>query len=112
MTYNPKIHHRRSIRLKGYDYSQKGLYFITICVKNRTCLFGNITNGKMNLNDAGKMIKNQWLVLPERFNKKLWQRNYWEHIIRNDAEYHRISNYIIENPENWSTDKFNPDNPE
>jgi len=45
MTYNPDIHHRRSIRLKGYDYSQEGLYFATICVQNRKCLFGEIRNG-------------------------------------------------------------------
>jgi len=67
MPYNPKKHHRRSIRLKRYDYSQKGLYFVTICIKNRACLFGNITNGKMNLNDAGIMVKTQWLELPQRF---------------------------------------------
>jgi putative transposase len=57
--YNPNIHHRRSLRLKGYDYSQAGLYFITICVKNRECLFGNIVGAnpcvapEMILNDAG-----------------------------------------------------------
>ena len=54
--YNPNIHHRRSIRLKGYDYSQEGLYFITICVKDRECLFGKIENNEMILNDAGKML--------------------------------------------------------
>ena len=52
--HTPHIHRRRSIRLKGYDYSQAGLYFITICCQNRTCMFGNIENGKMILNDAGK----------------------------------------------------------
>ena len=180
MKYNPKKHHRRSIRLKGYDYSQAGLYFITICVQNRKCLFGDITNGKINLNDAGRMVENQWLALPNRFtnihlheyvvmpnhfhsileivegetlvvsqnepiapnkktvgdivgafqsiatveyirgvknhnwnrfNKKLWQRNYWEHIIRNDAECNRIANYIINNPRKWTNDKFNSENP-
>ena len=55
--YNPDVHHRRSIRLKGYDYSQSGLYFVTICVKKRICLFGEIDNAKMILNDAGTMIK-------------------------------------------------------
>lgn len=54
MKYNPQIHHRRSIRLKGYDYSQAGAYFITICVKDRECLFGKIIHGEMILNDAGK----------------------------------------------------------
>ena len=54
MTYNPNIHHRRSIRLKEYDYSQNGAYFVTICVQNRECLFGEIVDGEMVLNDAGK----------------------------------------------------------
>lgn len=55
--YNPNKHHRRSIRLKGYDYSQPGFYFITICVQDRDCLFGYIENKIMNLNDAGKMVE-------------------------------------------------------
>ncbi len=67
MTYDPGKHHRRSIRLKGYDYSQAGLYFITICCQNRACLFGKIENGAMILNNAGTMIKNEWLKLSERF---------------------------------------------
>ncbi len=199
MKYNPKIHHRRSIRLKGYDYSKAGLYFITIVVKDRLHLFGEIENDKMNLNEAGKMIDNEWLKIPQRFtntklheyqvmpnhfhaileittiavgstlvvdpetvnrkgqprglpqrspkplaqsvpeiknktlgdmvgafesittveyirgvkskkwqpfNGKLWQRNYWEHIIRNEEEYQRISNYIRNHPSNWTEDKF------
>ncbi len=66
--YNPNIHHRRSIRLKGYDYSQAGLYFITICVKNRDCLLGNIVNGELTLNNAGQMIETEWLKLSTRFH--------------------------------------------
>lgn len=192
--YNPNIHKRRSIRLKGYDYSQAGLYFITICCQNRECRFGNVVNGKMQLNDAGTMVENEWLKLPERFNNvqlheyvvmpnhfhvifeivgatlvvalndvgqpenqngqpinqhgqpqgfaptkpktvgdmmgafqsivtvqyirgvkqhgwksfngKLWQRNYWEHIVRNEQSYQRISEYIINNPKKWENDKF------
>ena len=46
MNYNPNIHNRRSIRLKGYDYSQAGLYFITICVQDRMCLFGKIVGAE------------------------------------------------------------------
>jgi len=177
-------HHRRSIRLKGYDYSQEGLYFITICVQGRACLFGEIENGKMVLNAAGKMVELEWLKLPERFknielheymvmpnhfhaileivengmvntkgqpqgiapttttptnvngktvgemvgafqsivtvnyirgvkslrwepfNGKLWQRNYWEHIIRDEQSYQRISEYIINNPAKWDDDKL------
>jgi len=50
--------------MKGYDYSQAGLYFITVCVQNRTCLFAKRHNGKMILNDAGRMIEREWLALP------------------------------------------------
>jgi REP element-mobilizing transposase RayT len=56
------------VRLKGYDYSQAGMYFITICVQNRECLFGEIINGQMILNDAGKMIETEWLNLKKRFD--------------------------------------------
>lgn len=177
--YNPQIHNRRSIRLKGYDYSQAGLYFITICCQDRTCLFGDVVNGKMIMNDAGKMVEkwycelqnkfqdikcNEMMVMPNHFhcivqnvgadlrvcpddNKqpilgeqvvsplhrvvqwfktmttneytrgvksldwppfkgRLWQRNYYENIIRNEQSYHRISNYIINNPAKWKGDKF------
>jgi len=70
MNYNPKIHNRRSIRLKGYDYSQAGLYFITICVKNRACLYGDIVDGKMNLNDAGKMVGKWYDELENKYPDK------------------------------------------
>ena len=65
--YNPAIHHRKSIRLQGYDYSQNGLYFITICTYNRECLFGEIIDKKMILNDAGKIADECWLKIPEHF---------------------------------------------
>jgi REP element-mobilizing transposase RayT len=67
MAYDPHKHHRRSIRLKGYDYSQDGLYFITISVKKGLCLFGDVVAGEMQLNDAGQMVEQQWLELPSRF---------------------------------------------
>ena len=67
MKYDPRIHHRRSIRLKGYDYSQAGLYFVTICIKNRLCLLGHITNQKMLLNDAGNMIVKWYYELENKF---------------------------------------------
>ena len=69
MKYNSDIHHRRSIRLKGYDYSQLGLYFMTICTQNQLCLFGQIKNGEMMLKDAGKMVEHQWQRLICRFDK-------------------------------------------
>ena len=197
---NGRLPHRRSIRLKGYDYSQPGAYFITICTQNRHHLFGKIVVGEMKLNDAGKMVESIWndiaeyyhgieidafqimpnhihgiviitvgagpracpelgqpqgvdelgqpqgvdelgqpqgvaptaagLSLPDvvhrfktmttkryidgvkqkrwiRFDGKLWQRNYWEHIIRNDNEYNRITQYIRDNPSKWDNDQLN-----
>ena len=59
--YNPDIHHRRSIRLTGHDYSQSGLYFITLCTIDRTCMFGNVVEGKMQLNDIGQLVEQEWL---------------------------------------------------
>jgi REP element-mobilizing transposase RayT len=191
--YNPEIHHRHSIRLRGYDYSQAGVYFITLCIEGRTSLLGHILDGQMHLNDVGKMIEKTWNEIPQfymgfdvdvfqimpnhfhsiikivggnnclcrdrrpneqsrnrqpqnrqlrdgqprgvaptvgdivgrfktmttkrysdrvkegrwrPFNGKLWQRNYYEHIIRNDSDYHRICQYITNNAANWNTDKL------
>jgi REP element-mobilizing transposase RayT len=67
MAYNPAIHHRSSIRLKGYDYAQVGAYFVTIVTRGRECLFGDIINNEMQLNDAGRMIQSEWEALPKRF---------------------------------------------
>lgn len=202
MNYNPQIHHRRSIRLKAYDYSQAGLYFITICVQDKLYLFGKVEKGEMVLNEYGKIAYNEWLKTPEiRNNVELdvfvvmpnhihgiiiltdarrgelhspvnthelhspvnthelhssvntnllktfykmgecksplrapsnnigaivrgyksavtkqlnllnigctvWQRNYYEHIIRNEQSYYAISEYIINNPAKWNNDKF------
>ena len=165
MKFNLNKHHRRSIRLRNYDYATPGAYFITICTKDRLCLFGDITKERMILNDAGNSIKKWYLKLTEKFNVnldtyvimpnhlhgiifqgehmgsplhqvvqwfktmttndyiksikasdccpftgKLWHRNYWEHIIRNDDELNRIRNYIITNPVNWALDRDNPEN--
>ena len=180
-TYKPHIHHRRSIRLKGYNYAQDGLYFITICCHDRICRFGKVVNGEMVLNECGQMAYDEWVKLPERFPNfeldvfqimpnhmhgiialhnvagftpaqnnakpqndlrttarvaptvsdivgaykslvangclgvfklknemmgKLWQRNYYEHIIRNDQSYQTISEYIINNPAKWVENQF------
>lgn len=61
MKYNPAIHNRRSVRLKGYNYAQQGAYFITICCHNKNCLFGEIVNGEMILNANGNIAYNEWL---------------------------------------------------
>jgi len=52
---------RRSIRLRGYDYSQAGAYFITICTKDRECLFGDIVDEKMCINEIGEIVQKEWL---------------------------------------------------
>ena len=67
MPYNPNTYHRRSTRLKEYDYSQAGAYFVTICCQDRASMFGNIADGEMILNDAGQMIETQWHELTNRF---------------------------------------------
>lgn len=67
MANNPQYHHRRSIRLKGYDYSTPGGYFITLVTQGRDCLFGEVVEGEMICNAAGIMVKKIWLSLPERY---------------------------------------------
>jgi putative transposase len=60
MKFDPQKHHRRSIRLKGYDYAQAGAYFVTIVAWQREMLFGEIVDGKMILNDFGKIVSEKW----------------------------------------------------
>lgn len=204
MDYDPQIHHRRSIRLAGYDYSQSGAYFVTVCTQGRQTLFGTVADGMMEPNDAGRMIQAAWDGLPQRFpgleldafivmpnhvhgiivipvaddatgdmgandvgaglvpapcaptttgattgattggattrvaptlgdvvgafkswttvlyargvrgagwvsfDGRLWQRNYYEHIIRNEAELDRIREYIMTNPGRWAEDREDP----
>lgn len=164
MTFNPDIHHRRSIRLKHYDYSQAGTYFVTICTHNKECLFGDVRNGEMLLNECGQFAWKGWewlanqyeytdidefVIMPNhlhgiliindcaggsltaRTSKPLgsligayktvsskqinlirntpgisvWQRNYYEHIIRSEQEMNKIREYIINNPLNWESDE-------
>jgi len=86
MKYNPEIHHRRSIRLKGSDYSQEGMFYVTICTQNREFLFGEIVQWfkTMLTNEYIRGVKKLgW----RRFDGKLWQRNYWERIIQ-DSNIH------------------------
>ncbi len=156
---------RRSIRLPGYDYSQQGVYFITVCAERKTCLFGHIYAGQMICNEAGIMLHTQWQSLPERFPglrldecivmpnhfhailvldasaqsvgvgqivgawkslttngyidgvrtagwptfpRRLWQRNYWEHIVRSDEALVNIREYITSNPADWENDVEHP----
>ncbi|MFW2176939.1 MULTISPECIES: transposase [unclassified Moraxella] len=165
MAYNPEIHHRQSVRLKGYDYASVGYYFITICCVERMPLFGNIRNGQMCLNHHGLVAHQEWLntiekrkdllldefvVMPNHMHAIVhiqqnltsttpntlqspsnnlgaivrgyksavtsqlkstlgfspWQRNYHEHIIRNETAYQTIAQYIVNNPLTWQDDCF------
>ena len=67
MKYEPQKHQRRSIRLKGYDYSQPGGYFVTIVALNRDCLFGEIAGGEMRLSGAGRIVQHAWMDLPNHY---------------------------------------------
>src|SRR3989339_528025 len=62
------IRKRKQIRLRKYDYSNAGWYFVTICTQNRECLFGNIVNDKMILNKYGLIVNKYWLMIPNHFN--------------------------------------------
>ena len=67
MRYDPDQHHRRSIRLKGYDDTQPGVYFVTIVIQGRECLLGTIVDGHVCLNDAGRTVQALGGQLPQRF---------------------------------------------
>lgn len=175
-------HHRKSIRIKEYDYAKPGAYFVTIVTYQRDCLFGEIKNGETMLNDFGTIADECWRAIPEHFpfvelgayvimpnhvhgvivindmgdgtgrgaamlrpyddnpnphkinvkpgslgaivrsfksavsyriNKEhnatgIWQRNYYEHIIRDEKDLQRITDYIEANPSRWDEDDENP----
>lgn len=61
MIYEPDIHHRRSIRLRDYDYAAAGAYFVTVCTQGRECLFGTVADGEMRLNDFGQIVHEEWI---------------------------------------------------
>jgi putative transposase len=67
MKFDPFKHHRRSMRLRGYDYSQAGAYFVTICVQHRQHLFGAVVNGEMDLHDLGMIADECWQAIPNHF---------------------------------------------
>jgi putative transposase len=99
MPYDPNRHHRRSIRLKGYEYSQAGAYFITLCTQERACLFGKVVNGEMRLNDAGRMGLAEWKRLPERFPQVV------DGFVVPERARNAIRQYIMENPRRWQMDR-------
>ena len=197
MNDGPIRHYRRSIRLQGYDYSQPGAYFVTVCVQEKECLFGKILGEEIQLNDAGQMVERWWselankfagvetdesIVMPNHFHgilgivgaalcgrpsgdedsfaagghphrgaptegiehlrkeaptlgdivdwfktmvtngyirgvkgngwtpfpRRLWQRGYYEHIVRSEDELNKIREYIALNPARWAWDAQNP----
>ncbi|MGB7442637.1 MAG: transposase [Coleofasciculaceae cyanobacterium] len=178
--YNSQIHHRRSIRLQGYDYGQSGAYFITLCTYKKECWFGEICDSQMRLNQLGKIVAQEWLRTPQirpeitldewivmpnhlhgiiivnnntvgahrrapsssqpkphtpspqfrrysnslpsiiagfksattkRINKQretqktpLWQRNYYESVLRDTKHFEHARSYIYTNPVRWKDD--------
>jgi putative transposase len=184
MNYNPKYHHRKSIRLMEYDYANPNWYYVTICTKNKECLFGKIKDGRMILNDFGNIVGEEllktkeirknvdidyYVIMPnhihaiiiieykiesnQRWDKarlvptmnnddirkfgnpianslasiigsfksavtkrinehrntpggKVWQSNYYEHIIRNEKDLFHIRKYIEQNPLKWELDEY------
>lgn len=82
MIYDPEKHNRRSMRLKGYDYSQPGFYYVTICTQDRVERFGDVQNGKMIVNEAGEMVHAAWNRIPERY----------EHVVMD--EYQIMPNHM------------------
>ena len=68
MIFNPDKHHRRSIRLKNYDYTTKGAYFVTICTHEKECILGEIINGDMIINKIGNIVVRHWIDIPKHFS--------------------------------------------
>ena len=158
MKYNPDIHNRQSIRLREYDYSQPGAYFVTICIYHKQCLLGEIKDQTVILNCYGEVVKFNWfnltrvypsieldsfVIMPNhihgiiiltdhshtlskvvqgfktfssrRINQlrslskvPVWQRGYYEHIIRDENALQKIREYIVNNPYNWNQDEMHP----
>jgi putative transposase len=159
---------RQHLRLRSYDYSQPGAYFVTIVTESRQCLFGTISYGELHLNPAGTSVNEWWLRLPDKFPHvallshvvmpnhvhglvqltghpqplatslpdvmqwfktmttnayaagvrthgwapfpgRLWQRGYYDHIVRHEEDLASIAEYIEANPANWAEDHENPE---
>jgi REP element-mobilizing transposase RayT len=171
MAYDAEIHHRHSIRLRGWDYARPAAYFVTLCLEGNEHLFGKVVECAMQLSAYGRMVAACWNDLPRHYphvrldafvvmpnhvhgiieilnvgaglkpaptdvkkhhalseivrafktfsarrinrlretaGKPLWQRNYYEHIVRNARELATIRDYIATNPVRWDTDPENP----
>ena len=160
--FSKDVHHRQSIRLRGYDYSQPGHYFLTLCSHQKRAVFGDIRQQQIQLNFCGDIAKENWLKISELHSSvklhefvimpnhmhciieitppaagcinsvtlgklvrgykasvtsairkqtqnqvyAVWQRNYYEHIIRNEASFWAITQYIRDNPKKWQEDEY------
>ena len=71
MKYDPLRHHRRSIRLTGYDYAQAGEYYVTLCVKDRDCILGEILQNEVRLSRIGEIVKQCWEGIPKHFSNAM-----------------------------------------
>jgi putative transposase len=116
MKFDPQRHHRRSIRLQNYDYTQPGGYFIAIVTCQRDFLFGKIVNEEMQLSDYGRITDECCRPIPEHFsNVELGEYviipNHVHGIIviRNHEDWNRIHRYIESNPSRWAEDQENLD---
>lgn len=96
MQYNPNKHHRRSIRLQGWDYSQEGFYCLTLCVQHRDCLLGEIVDGQVVLSELGQIVADEWERSPHirqeiELDEWVVMPNHFHAIIRiiNPVEYNR-----------------------
>jgi putative transposase len=65
--FDPDLHHRRSLRLNGYDYTEEGAYFVTVCTFNREFLYGEILDDEMLLNGLGEIVAECWMGIPQHF---------------------------------------------
>lgn len=175
MRFDPRVHHRRSVRLRGFDYARPGTYFVTTCTRDRAPLFGDIARGVVQLSPLGRIVVEEWastpllrpqvrldafVVMPDhlhgilvttndrvgltrraalggtsgsapgslgaivgqfkaavtkRINAvrrtphgEVWQRGYYEHVIRDLASLDRIRQYIATNPSRWHPPQSNP----
>ena len=113
--FDPAKHHRRSIRLKGFDNRRDGAYFVTICSHQRDEIFGHVRDGLMHPNRLGEIVRAFKSFSAHRINAirrspgvPVWQRNYYEHVFRDNVDWERIHNYIQANPCLWEKDQLNP----
>src|SRR5208337_3740710 len=116
MVFDPRLHHRRSIRLRGHDYAGGGVYFVTICTEAKKCLFGEVIEGESFLNEAGRLVQKTWdsFAVNKLFSQtgtRLLHENFYEHIVRDIGELESIRDYIIHNPQRWLDDPENPESP-